>query len=267
MASAKVPLQAVNTQGHLIGFAKMFRKENEEWWITRTWIVRTIMWLLIIDGIVFAVVTTPPKPGVPSDQQASGVLIFVIMGGLVSALSIIITMQGSVLDEKKSGTAAWVLSKPLSRSAFILAKLLNNALAALIRVFLSGVGAFLILNALDPNPPALLPFLGGVALIMLHLLFYLTLTLMLGTLFNERGPVIGIPMGVLFAAQLIGGVASAIAQIMPWPLVMAVGVPDALAGLVMNGQPLPTVLPIVATVIWIVVFVSVALWRFESEEF
>jgi hypothetical protein len=37
--------------------------------------------------------------------------------------------------------------------------------------------------------------------------------------------------------------------------------------LAMQGQPLPTTMPIYATAIWIVIFVSVALWRFAREEF
>lgn len=267
MAANKVTLQPVSAQGRLMGFSKMFRKENEEWWRTRTWLIHTIVWLLLINGIVLAVVNVPPTPDMP--EQPSGMMIFVIMGGLMAGLGIIIVMQGSVLDEKKSGTAAWVLSKPLSRPAFIFAKLLANALAALlIMVILQGVVAYLIINAFEDNPPALLPFIAGLGLMALHLLFYLTLTLMLGTLFNERGPVIGIPIALLFGAQLLSGVAPALAQIMPWAIVMPTGSSlYALAHLAMMGQPLVTVTPIIATLVWIVVFVGVALWRFEREEF
>ncbi len=250
-----------------MGFANLIRKESDEWWRTRKWLVHAIIWLLLINGIVFAVTNAPPDPNASPDQQASGVMIFVIMGGLMTGLGIIIVMQGSILDEKKSGTAAWVLSKPLSRPAFITAKLLANTLAALlIMVVLQGAVAFLILSAFDKTPPALFPFLGGLALMMLHLLFYLTLTLMLGTLFNERGPILGIPIGLLFGAQILSGLAPALAQIMPWPIVMPVG-SDALAVLAIQGQPLPNLLPVIATIIWIVVFIGVALWRFEREEF
>ena len=33
------------------------------------------------------------------------------------------------------------------------------------------------------------------------------------------------------------------------------------------GMPLTTVVPIVATLVWIVVFVGVAIWRFGRDEF
>jgi len=183
-------------------------------------------------------------------------------------LGIIVVMQGAILDEKKSGTAAWVLSKPVSRPAFILAKLAANTLAALlIMIVLQGAVAFVQLSLFDESPPALLPFVAGLALLGLHLIFYLTLTLMLGTLFNERAAVLGIPIGLLFGAQFLMQVAPALTQIMPWAIIIPAGGGSALAHMAMLGQPLQTVTPIIATIVWIVIFVSVALWRFGREEF
>jgi hypothetical protein len=41
----------------------------------------------------------------------------------------------------------------------------------------------------------------------------------------------------------------------------------ALAMLAMQGQPLTSVTPIIATATWIIIFVAVAVWRFGREEF
>lgn len=270
MATNKVMLQSVNAQGRLMGFANLFRKEHNEWWRTRTWLIHTVIWLLLINGIVFGVLKSPVPPEMENaPPPPSGTMIFVIMSGLMTGLGIILVMQGAILDEKKSGTAAWVLSKPLSRPAFILAKLAANSLAALlIMVVLQGIVAFVQMRAFDPNPPALVPFLAGLGLIALHLLFYLTLTLMLGTLFKDRAAVMGITIGLLFGAQFVAGIFPVLVKIMPWWIVMPVNEnPQALAHLVMSGQPLPTVTPIIGTAVLIVVFVGVALWRFGREEF
>jgi ABC-2 type transport system permease protein len=270
MAINKIALQSVNVRAWQMGFANLFRKEHAGWWHTRTWLIHSIVWLLLVNGILLAVLKTPVPPEAAAvTPPDSGTMIFVIMGGLMTGLGIIIVMQGAVIDEKKSGTAAWVLSKPLSRTAFILAKLAANSLAALlIMVVLQGVVAFGLLSTFDNNPPALLPFVAALGLMALHLLFYLTLTLMLGTLFNERGAVLGIPIGLLFGAQFLMQLAPALASIMPWTLVVpSAGGSLALAHLVMLGQPLPTVTPIIATMLWIVIFVGVALWRFGQEEF
>jgi hypothetical protein len=44
-------------------------------------------------------------------------------------------------------------------------------------------------------------------------------------------------------------------------------VSSGLARMAMQGQPLPTTMPIYATAIWIAIFIGVVLWRFTSEEF
>ena len=41
----------------------------------------------------------------------------------------------------------------------------------------------------------------------------------------------------------------------------------ALAAYLVAGQPLPTVMPIIATAAWCVLFVLVGMWRFRREEF
>jgi ABC-type Na+ efflux pump permease subunit len=42
--------------------------------------------------------------------------------GWMAAFGVIILTQSDIVEEKLSGTAEWVLSSPLSRSAFILSK-------------------------------------------------------------------------------------------------------------------------------------------------
>ncbi len=269
MATNEIKLQSVSVQGWRMGFANLFRKEHNEWWRTRTWLVHSIIWLVLINGIVFGTLKTPVPPELKNVPQDSATMIFVIMGGLMTGLGIIIVMQGAILDEKKSGTAAWVLSKPVSRPAFIIAKLAANSLAALlIMIVLQGAIAFVQLSLFDPSPPVFLPFVIGLGLLALHMLFYLTLTLMLGTLFASRGAIIGIPIALLFGAQFLMQLAPALSQIMPWSIVIPTGGgSSALAHIAMLGQPLQSVSPIIATIMWIVVFVSVTLWCFGREEF
>jgi ABC-type transport system involved in multi-copper enzyme maturation permease subunit len=104
------------------------------------------------------------------------------------------------------------------------------------------------------------------ALLGLHMLFYLSLTLMLGTLFSDRGPVIGIPIGFLFAAMFIMGYLGDLAYITPWMIIPS-GSFQGLAIEAMLGQPLSSATPILATAVWSIVFVGIALWRFGREEF
>jgi ABC-2 type transport system permease protein len=111
-------------------------------------------------------------------------------------------------------------------------------------------------------------FAAGLGLLFLNLLYYYSLTLMLGALFHSRGPVIGIPLAVVFGYQLVLGLAPWLGQIMPWALTNMAGVnavPLTVAAAL--GMPLETPWPIVGTLVGCVVFVAVALWRFEREEF
>jgi ABC-2 type transport system permease protein len=177
---------------------------------------------------------------------------------------VIIGAQGAIIGEKQLGTAAWVLSKPASRSAFVLAKLLSHSLAylilSLILPSLAFLGQSLILWGMTPALPA---FLSGWLVMALHMLFYIALTIMLGTLFATRGPVAAISLGFLFGGQMFPNfLPQLVTSIFPWKL-------SELAPMLALGQPLPASwpIPIIATVVWTVMFIAIALWRFEREEF
>lgn len=111
--------------------------------------------------------------------------------------------------------------------------------------------------------PAAFPFWSAWLLVALHLLFYLALTLMLGTIFNARGPGSGIGFGFLFGGLLLPNVLPEwTLLIFPWPFA-------ELARALVAGKPIPVVwpIPVIATILWSAFFVLVALWRFEREEF
>ena len=55
--------------------------------------------------------------------------------------------------------------------------------------------------------------------------------------------------------------------ILPWGLLMPLGKNLSLAAYLVMGRSLPTVIPIVATALWCVLFTGVAIWRFRREEF
>ena len=168
--------------------------------------------------------------------------------------------MGTIISEKQSGTAAWVLSKPLSRTAFITAKLLALSLGLLvIAILLQGLVAFGQIAAVTRELPGLVPFAIGLGVIAVHTLFYLTLVVMLGTYLNSRGAVVGIAVGLLFGQQLAGNLLGPVAMYLPNSL-------GALATLASMGEPLPSVVPVAVTALLSVVFVAAALWRFGREE-
>jgi ABC-2 type transport system permease protein len=97
----------------------------------------------------------------------------------------------------------------------------------------------------------------------LNMLFYVSFTLMLGTLFNARGPVSAVGLGFLFGGQIFPNfLPQWVILLFPWKL-------SELAPALALGQPLPAgwLIPVIATAVWTVVFIAIALWRFSREEF
>jgi ABC-2 type transport system permease protein len=183
-------------------------------------------------------------------------------------------MQNEVVGEKRSGTAAWILSKPISRPAFLVAKLLADALGiAVTMVLAQGVIAYVITGVVVGDWLSPLAFLAALGAHLTNILFYLALTLMLGVLFEHPAPVIGIPMAFLFAQNFLGGqlaqIHPALAHVLPWSLAIPVngGGPDAksVAMALAAGQPTPLTAVYVALVA-AALFVAIGIAVFQRQE-
>ena len=260
--AARQGLIPVRESARLGGFGNMLRKELGQWWGTRTWWVQILIWVLILNGITTIVALTESMT--PEELRAEVVGTFLAVGAGAIGIGTVVKVQGAIVGEKQLGTAAWVMSKPASRSAFILAKMLAYAIGYWVTAMIIPAVIFIIvMGQLLPVPFAIPPFLAGLALMALGQLFYLSLTLMLGTFFNSRGPIAGIGIAIILTGLMLKGLIPLMVQIVtPWPL------GDVAGGLAL-GTELPSVwpVPILATVIWIVVMTAAALWRFGREEF
>lgn len=260
--AARTGLVIVKERGMLGGFGNMLRKELGQWWGTRTWWVQILIWVLILNGISTIVAMTDSMA--PAELLAEVVQTFLALGIAAVGMGTVITVQGAIVGEKQLGTAAWVISKPASRAAFILAKTLAYASGYWITaIIIPAIILIIVIRQLIPVPLATAPFLFGLGLMALGQLFYLTLTLMLGTFFSSRGPVTGIGIAFIMTGLMLDSfIPFQVLIVTPWPLA------DIAGGLTL-GSDLPSVwpVPIIATSIWIVVMTALALWRFGREEF
>jgi len=262
IAAARQGLIPVRESARLGGFGNMLRKELGQWWGTRTWWVQTLIWVLILNGVSTIVMLTEGTS--PSALFQEAVQTFLPMSVGAIGIGTVITVQGAIVGEKQLGTAAWVMSKPASRAAFILAKILAYAIGyGITAILIPSTIFYITIQKLVPLPLPLTSFLAGMGVVVISQLFYLTLTLMLGTFFSSRGPIAGIGIAFIMTGLLLKGfIPMQVLIATPWPL------PDVSAGLAL-GSELPSVwpIPIIATGIWIVVMTAVALWRFGREEF
>jgi ABC-2 type transport system permease protein len=259
----------VRERGWRQGFANLQRKENGEWWHTRRWWLQSLLWLLIINGILAVGIWVVP---IFEPAEAVGTMenlgIFIQLMAWFPMFAVIVIIQGAVIGEKQSGTAAWIMSAPVSRSAFILAKLVANAIGFFVTIILvQGLVAYVQLSLSDGSLLPIAPYLAILGLLSLYLLFYLALTVMLGAFFDTRGPVLGIAIAVAIFSML--GLGNFFAGFLPWIVVL---LPEAIPGiltLIVQGEPLPDVwpIPIILMSVYSLIFVALAIWRFKREQF
>jgi ABC-2 type transport system permease protein len=275
--SANTNLQRVNEWSPLRGLANLLRKENRLWWGTRRWWINALVWTSMIGGLVgimlFILPSVAQANGDPNVAEAGGPIafglemgrtVFFELGAMAIALGIIVLSQDMIVDEKQSGLTEWLLSKPVSRRAYILAKLVASLAAMLVLLIALPAGAsygLLTLRLGAPFPAT--PFLGGLAILVVHSLFYLTLMVMLGALFNSRPPILAVALGVLLGGSFLSGILPPLAYVTPWIL-------GKTASLVAAGQPVPNDLlwaPLIASLLWSIGFVMMGILLFEKAEF
>jgi ABC-2 type transport system permease protein len=258
---SELRMMKVSVSGVLGGFWNKFREENRRWYATRKWLTQSVVWLVLINGIIALSVVQSSEPL----QQPALLSLFAGLMGWMVAFGVIILTQGDVVEEKTSGTAEWVLSAPLTREAFITSKLLvNMAWLFGIIVVLQGIIFNIIMVTLGFQ---MVPWINlgiGLALQGLHLIFWVSLSIMLGSIFQGRNPVIGIPLIFLFVQRLIpevlGQFGSSIQLVLPMNL-------TDYSGVLLVGGTLPSMVPVEATVLATLIFVVLAVWRFRREEF
>jgi ABC-2 type transport system permease protein len=233
----------------------MLRKELGEWFSTRRWLVHLLTWVAIINGVVALVMV--------ADDSEDALQVFVLLGVFASAMGVVVATQGSVVGEKQRGTAAWMLSKPVTRTSFLLAKMIGHGVGFTVLACLAPCAVFVLEAALlGTGPPSLPALAAAAALWTLHLLVYVALGVALGAAFPARGPVAAIGTGLLLAGQFFGGMVPVpVLTFLPWVLPKAA---DAVA----HGDPLPTSLPTVvaAAAVLIVASAAFGLWRLHRQE-
>lgn len=274
--ATNLELQRVNEWSAMRGFANLFHKENRAWWGTRRWWVNALVWAVILCGLTANMLFVPTIASLADEGEiarAGGLTPYVLQMGLsvffefgLSALAIgaVVLSQDLILGEKQNGTAEWLLSKPVTRRAYILAKAAANGLALLVLlVSLPSLLAYGMFSVRLGAPYPWQPFLSAVGIMALHTVFYLTLTLALGTIFNNRSIVLALGLGSALGGNLLGGFLKPLLPVTPWML-------NKTASLTASARAIPFEVgtaPLIATTLWCVVLVIVALVKFERTEF
>jgi ABC-2 type transport system permease protein len=266
MATGNSMMQLVTGTGWGRGLENALKGELNRWFRTRTWWVQILVWAASVNLVFLMVSIQSQKTPIP---DADAMMIFNIFMGMVGPIGASIMMQTVVAGEKRAGTAAWLLSKPISRISFILSKLIANTVGITITMVLAqGLIAYLIAAFVLGTPLGVPGYLAALGVHLANIFFYLTLTLMLGTIFDHPAPVIGIPIAFFFSQNFLGSTFPALIKMMPWVLAIPLNnsKEPSLASALMSGLPLPSLLPLFTTLGASIVFVAAALWVFQRQE-
>lgn len=215
----------------MTGFSTLLRKELLEQWRTRRMVIVGVVFLLFGLGspliakytpeIVRAVGTGMPGATIelPPPTTADAVGQFAKNVGQLGILIAILLAMGSVAAEKERGTAAFVLTMPAGRGAFLMAKLVALGTTLLVAMALATVGAWVYTTVLfEPLPVA-----GTVAmglLLWLELLAFAAITFLASTAFASQL----VAGGVGFVALVVASIVAAIPVVGDWSPVGAAGV-------------------------------------------
>ncbi len=171
-------------------------------------------------------------------------------------LALVFSM-GAMAVEKDKGTAAMILSKPMPRGSFLLAKFASLALTFIIAVLIAGVAAYYYTYFLF-GELNILNWLALNGLIILYLLVYVAITLLYSTLTRTQYIAIGLSFGTLILLGILGGLPG-----------FGINLPDALLGnasSLMNGTPVTNWTSLWVSLGLIVTSLGIAWLAFRKQE-
>jgi ABC-2 type transport system permease protein len=262
----------------LAGFGNLFNRESRKWWHTRRWWMQTIIWAGILIGFtvfgLFVMPTIVDQANAEAGNTGSATMTGeefrqdvpnALMGLAVFFLpvGVIILTHSQVYGEKQSGVAAWILSKPVSRQAYLMAKFVADLIGILLIMVLLPLGVSYVITSQEIEVGS--EYLLAMGLVVLLVIFYQSFTLMMSVLGQSSEVVLGVSMGMLLTGMILKGVLTKVLGDLifatPWML------PDAI-GIVVQGNTLPDNMYITlgSVPVLVLICLGVMTWQFQHQE-
>lgn len=253
----------------MTGFSAFVRKEALETRKTwRLWVLPGVLVFLGLTTPILAAVTpailkmtAERTPGVvirfPDPTAMDAYVQF--MGNLaqLALLVVIITGASLVAGERRAGTAALVLTKPLTRSAFIFAKALAS-LGVLVLATVLGAALCIVVTILLFDAALIARFVESVAVWLVLAAMFTCIMVLLSAALDRQAVAAGAGLGVYVSLFVLTG----------FPLVRD----NSPAGLfaandaILKGRDAALTTPLIVTVVVAVACVVAAAWAFKRKE-
>lgn len=171
----------------MIGLPVLIRKELFEQWRTMRLVILTVVFLAF--GIMSPVLAkytpelvkalVPPNQlpvALPAPTVADAIAQFGKNVGQILTVAAILLSMGAIATEKERGTAAFILTKPASRAAFVVAKLVGIATTLAVAMAAAGLASYAYTAWLF-TPPSATGYVAMCVLLWLSLLGIAAITL------------------------------------------------------------------------------------------
>jgi ABC-2 type transport system permease protein len=192
--------------GPFVGFGHMLKKQMRDWYGTRKW-----LWVggaSALLGAAFPFLMYLASQVAASEGEAIPVKMLIdmpmiLLGTILVIVPVLLTM-GEVVEEKKSGTAAWIMSKPASRYGFILSKWVAiSANVVLLGLTLPGVTAFALSSVLFNVSFSITNIAGALGILALYYTTVVAATLFFSVVLKSQGAVAAVVLGAMLLLPMI----------------------------------------------------------------
>ncbi len=251
-------------------FSTLLHKEWME--IRRTWRIWVLPGPLFFFGVLAPIMAkvTPAlvesiatsQPGtviqIPNPVASDAYLQFTKSLNQIVLIALIIASAELISGERRSGTLLLVLTKPISRAAFVLAKFVAQCACVLVPLVLSAflcwIGTELLFDGATVST-----LLQAIALWFVLAVFIIAMMTLLSTLMRAQAGAAGIGIALYAGVILLG----------QWEPARKMS-PGGLFGSVdqaIRGEPMAVLGPIVATLALTAICLIAAIWSFQRTEF
>jgi len=227
----------------LLGLSNLVRKDLAEWLHgKRPWLVvgiTTIVFALAAANTritAWALSAVPAEPGAaPATAQSVLPLdnLMSAIGTQFIILAVIFATMSLLLAERDSGTLAWTISKPASRTSVLVSKWLTSTLVLWVAAVVIPLTITAALVTVLYGLPDLAVVVAMAATLVTVPAFFVAVALTASTIVPSQAAVGAIGVAIFVAPQIVGGIAPSLTPFFPgsifnWAIAVSTGGPASL---------------------------------------